>query len=264
MSLVKIKNLYFDYGGAKILFDINLTVGENERIVMFGSNGAGKSTLLKLLGGLHIVKEFKEFDVLGQRIPHDLCNGLAYLGNRWERSISFCGTSPYVADIKAGEMMKNWQEEYKERRDELVEILDIDLNWRMHTVSDGQRKKIQIMLGLLAPFKLVIIDEFLNDLDVVVRDRFFNYLVKECETRKASIIYATHIFDNLDKWMNKIIYINQGKCSTLMDLKEFNKSRNLFESVKDVLVKEKVSKEGVRKKADNSGYTSGRIKFQKL
>ena len=84
------------------------------------------------------------------------------------------------------------------------------------------------MLGLLSPFKLLIIDEFLNDLDVVVRDRFFNYLVKECETRKASIIYATHIFDNLDTLMNKIVYINQGKCNTLMDLEEFNKSRNLL------------------------------------
>ena len=80
--------------------------------------------------------------------------GLAYLGDRWERT-TLCGMSPYTGDIRAGDMMKKWQEEHIERRDELVKVLDIDLDWRMHTVSDGQRKKVQIMLGLLYPFQII-------------------------------------------------------------------------------------------------------------
>ena len=80
-----------------------------------------------------------------------------------------------------------------DRRDELVKILDIDLDWKMHQVSDGQRKRVQIMLGLLKPFKFLIIDEFLNELDVVIRDRFFKYLTKEC-SREMELSFMQLMF----------------------------------------------------------------------
>lgn len=41
-----------------------------------------------------------------------------------------------------------------DRRDKLIELLDIDLQWRMHKVSDGQRRRVQICLGLLHPYKV--------------------------------------------------------------------------------------------------------------
>lgn len=40
------------------------------------------------------------------------------------------------------------------RRDKLIEMLDIDLQWRMHKVSDGQRRRVQICMGLLHPYKV--------------------------------------------------------------------------------------------------------------
>lgn len=40
------------------------------------------------------------------------------------------------------------------RREKLVELLDIDLQWRMHKVSDGQRRRVQICMGLLHPFQV--------------------------------------------------------------------------------------------------------------
>lgn len=41
------------------------------------------------------------------------------------------------------------------RREKLIELLDIDLQWRMHKVSDGQRRRVQICMGLLHPFKVL-------------------------------------------------------------------------------------------------------------
>ena len=35
-----------------------------------------------------------------------------------------------------------------------VQVLDVDVNWRMHMVSDGQRRRVQICVGLLKPFKM--------------------------------------------------------------------------------------------------------------
>ena len=40
------------------------------------------------------------------------------------------------------------------RRDKLIKVLDIDVNWRMHQVSDGQRRRVQICVGLLRAFKV--------------------------------------------------------------------------------------------------------------
>ena len=50
------------------------------------------------------------------------------------------------ADIGVREMRKDVQEKWSSRRDELQELLDVDLNWRMHALSDGQRRRVQIML----------------------------------------------------------------------------------------------------------------------
>ena len=175
MELVTVKNLFFDYFDNEILHNVNLSIKENEIVLLIGANGAGKSTLLRVLSGFHLPKKCEDFKVLGTHSPQDQFKGLAYLGNKWQRNISFCGVSPYMADIRAGDMMKIWQNENIERRDELVKVLDINLDWKMHQVSDGQRKRVQIMLALLKPYKLLVIDEFLNELDVVIRDRFKKY-----------------------------------------------------------------------------------------
>mmetsp|Transcript_15036 Transcript_15036/g.32409 ORF Transcript_15036/g.32409 Transcript_15036/m.32409 type:complete len:230 (-) Transcript_15036:35-724(-) len=104
-------------------------------------------------------------------------------------------------------MFVKWQEEHVERRDELVKVLGIDLNWRMNECSDGQRKKVQIMIKLLKPFQVCIIDEFVADLDILSRGNFFDYMTRECEERGASVIYATHIFDLADSWASHIAFM---------------------------------------------------------
>ena len=40
-----------------------------------------------------------------------------------------------------------------ERRERLIDLLDIDLDWRLNKVSDGQRRRVQICMGLLKPYK---------------------------------------------------------------------------------------------------------------
>ena len=265
MNLIKVKKLNFEYFGTKILYDVNLEVNENDRLLLVGSNGAGKSTLLRVLSGMHLSRDNEIFNVLGKSTPQDQCDGLAYLGNRWVRNISFVGQFAYTADIRAGDMMKIWQNNNLERRNELVDVLEINLDWKMHQVSDGQRKKVQIMLALLKPFKLLIIDEFLNELDILIRDKLFNYINKELTLRKGALIYATHIFDNLEKWMDKVVYISNGKCENKIDMNEFNDKNNLYDSVKFKLLNDKnrcienINITDPNKFGPQYGYSSGRL-----
>jgi CCR4-NOT complex subunit CAF16 len=115
-----------------------------------------------------------------------------------------------VADIAVHKMMERLQQSYPERRDELVEMLGIDLNWRMHQLSDGQRRRVQIMLGLIRPFKILLLDEVTTSLDVCVRQDLLRWLVRESEDRNATILYATHIFDGLDEWPTHLHYLTDS------------------------------------------------------
>jgi len=48
---------------------------------------------------------------------------------------------------------------HKERRDCLLDLLDIDLDWHMHKISDGERRRVQLCFGLMAPWDILLLDE---------------------------------------------------------------------------------------------------------
>ncbi len=51
---------------------------------------------------------------------------------------------------------------YKERRDRLLDILDVDLDWHMHAISDGERRRVQLCFGLMMPWDVLLLDEVRN------------------------------------------------------------------------------------------------------
>jgi ABC-type uncharacterized transport system ATPase subunit len=48
---------------------------------------------------------------------------------------------------------------HKERRDRLLDILDVDLDWHMHAISDGERRRVQLCMGLMQPWEVLLLDE---------------------------------------------------------------------------------------------------------
>lgn len=214
--IVTIKNLNFAYdknNGKQNIIGLDCVIEPNSKVILVGANGAGKSTLLRILTGqIFMGIDSDEFDINGRKTANDQANGVAYLGGTWKRRrTGFEGMCPYTMDCAASEMMTKWQTDNIARRDELVRVLGINLDWRMHECSDGQRKKVRMMIKLLRPFQLCIIDEFAADLDIFSRSRFFDYLSKECEERGASVVYATHIFDQADSWATHIAFMQLNK-----------------------------------------------------
>lgn len=236
-NAIEVKNLTFsykssdsgtslarDYDNNVVLKSLNLTLATGSRCLLIGANGSGKSTLLRILSGRHLTKsmnaatgESQSVQVLGLNAFHDtrLNFHRAYLDCDWGmRNVSFVGNAvPLMADIAVRNMMEKLQASYPERRDELVEMLGIDLDWRMHQLSDGQRRRVQILLGLVRPFRILLLDEITTSLDVCVRQDLLRWLVKESDERGATIIYATHIFDGLDDWASHLFYLtDSGRC----------------------------------------------------
>jgi len=214
-AVIKINDLTFRYPNEyvnmpPVLQGVSINLERGTRCLLLGSNGAGKTTLLNIAGGKHM-HGINNVQVLGQPSFHNTHPGITLLTGNWSRAVSFAGTSvAYQADVTVRRMLETCGDYDKSRLLRLLEVLDVNLSWRMHMVSDGQRRRVQILMGLLKPFEVLLLDEVTVDLDVVSRSDLLQYLKEETETRGATILYATHIFDGLDHWATHLAHIQTG------------------------------------------------------
>lgn len=147
----------------------------------------------------------------------DGLEGVTYLGLEWV-------LNPIVrTDIDVPTLLASvGGNYYAERRDELVEILDIDLSWRMHAVSDGERRRVQLAMGLVRPWTILLLDEITVDLDLLSRSSFLGFLKRETESRACTIVYATHILDNLAQWPTHLVHMHMGRVKEWGSMERFD------------------------------------------
>jgi len=140
------------------------------------------------------------------------CSGqLAYLGTTWRRDVSFAGDVALQADVTAGKVIFGVEGACPKRRSELVRLLDVDLRQRLTTMSDGQRRRVQICMGLLKAYDVLLMDEITVDMDVLGRSELLSFFEKESARRRATVVYATHIFDGLERWVTHVAYMEDGR-----------------------------------------------------
>ncbi|KAK0519211.1 CCR4-NOT regulatory complex component [Tilletia horrida] len=197
-------NFAFDPNAPLTLLDCNLQLPRGSRCLLIGANGAGKSTLLRIMAGKRLASQ-ANIRVFGRDVFRDAPRGVTYLGTEW-------AMNPVVrSDIVVSHFLDSvGGYRHKERRDRLLDILDVDLDWRMHAISDGERRRVQLCMGLMEPWDLLLLDEVTVDLDVQVRADLLNFLAEETIQRKATIIYATHIFDGLQGFPTHVVHMRLG------------------------------------------------------
>lgn len=223
---VQVEDLSFNYGGPAIIDHLDLRLDAGNRCILVGANGAGKTTLLRILAGKRMIPG--TIKVLGKDAFLDAPTGITYLGTEW-------ANNPVVkSDLSVGYLLKSMgSERWPDRAELLLNVLDVDTNWRMHQISDGQRRRVQLVMGLLHPWELLLLDEVTVDLDVVARADFLNFLKVETEERGCTIVYATHIFDGLGDWATHIAHIADGKCLSMNDVKDFPEFDDIKKKHKD-------------------------------
>lgn len=190
---------------------MSLELPAGVRCIVVGRNGAGKSTLLHILAGKHLVPEHK-VRVLGRPAFHDtsLAADVQFLG----------GPFRFDVDIVVADILARTPGLDRARAERIVGILDIDVGWHMHRVSDGQRRRVQILLGLVRPCRLLLLDEVTTDLDLIARVDLLELLREETQERGATILYATHIFDALEDWATHVAYVRAGRLASLTRIED--------------------------------------------
>ncbi|QLQ79305.1 hypothetical protein HG537_0B06530 [Torulaspora globosa] len=219
---VEVEKLTYEFsnGSKPSLVDIDLQIPWSTRTLIVGANGAGKSTLLKVLSGKHLCRDGKilvngvnPFSPAATVNGDDECLLTTYLGTEW------CHMSVINRDIGVSELLESIGfAHFRDRGDLLCKILDVDLQWRMFRLSDGQKRRVQLVMGLLKPWKVLLLDEVTVDLDVIARSKLLQFLKWETQTRQCSVIYATHIFDGLADWPDQLLHLKAGRLVDLLDL----------------------------------------------
>lgn len=226
---IEVKNLSYAFNNNHLaLENIDLQVPWGTTALLVGSNGAGKSTLLKILAGKTLIKKgslrlggFDPFEFSSCGASHASSNinsYISYLGTEWANN------SVVIRDIPVKLLISSiGGEAYRERRDQLVRLMDLDPDWSMLSISDGERRRVQLVMGLLKPWKLLLLDEVTVDLDVNVRQNLLNFLKQECRERNCCVVYATHIFDGLGRdWCDRLIHLKEGKKIDDIDISKVN------------------------------------------
>lgn len=227
---INVSNLTYTFPNTSqpALTNISLSLPTSSRTLLIGANGAGKSTLLRLLSGKRLAPG-KTITINGLDPFTANLTGITYLGVEWV-------LNPIVrTDIDVPSLLSSiGGDAYPERRDELVKILDIDLRWRMHAVSDGERRRVQLAMGLIRPWDVLLLDEITVDLDLLSRKNFLDWLRSETERRACTVVYATHILDNLVGWPTYVVHMHLGRVKEAGEMKDYlEEARKVKDRVDD-------------------------------
>ncbi|PIL37530.1 ATP-binding cassette transporter [Ganoderma sinense ZZ0214-1] len=193
-------------GDSPSLSGVNIRLPKGSRTILVGANGAGKSTLLQILAGKRLISSpGTEVRIKGRDVFRQTPDGITFLGTEW-------AMNPVVrGDIVVSDFLNSvGGYRHKERRDRLLDILDVDLDWHMHQISDGERRRVQLVMGLMGDWDVLLLDEVTVDLDVLVRDDLLTFLKEDSENRGATILYATHIFDGLNNFPTHVAHMHLG------------------------------------------------------
>ena len=212
MSVIEVNGLRFSYRGAPrpVLDGVDLKIERGRRVLLLGANGAGKTTLMRVLAGKHMV-DHETVRVLGSSAFHDpdLSSKIEMLGGRF----------PFEVDLRVAEILDRQVGIDASRLGRLIDVLGVDREWHMHAVSDGQRRRVQLLLGLMRPREILLLDEITTDLDLIASADLLEFLREE-STRGTTIVYATHIFDTLDTWATDVVFMAAGRVAFARPLPE--------------------------------------------
>lgn len=193
------------------------------RCLVTGGNGAGKSTMLSIIAGHHKVdpdsvavfglRAFEDFRKLGQ-------NAVKLLSQEWRQTLRCVGvggnlTFDNLIQSLLGSLSEDGplRSEVAARLEHLQTVMQVDPTWACNQVSDGQLRRMQLVMKLAVPCKMVLLDEASVDLDILGRDALLQFLREESEGRGVTVLYCTHILDGLDGWASHHVHLYKGKVS---------------------------------------------------
>ncbi|TGG92895.1 ATP-binding cassette domain-containing protein [Natronospirillum operosum] len=191
---------------------LSLQVEEGELVAFLGPNGAGKSTSVRMLTTLLPITSGSAtvggFDVA--RDPVGVRRTIGYVGQG-------TGSGPYhrVRDelVTQGRAYRMGDAEARRRADELLGVLELEglADRNCATLSGGQKRRLDIALGLMHTPKILFLDEPSTGLDPHSRANLWEHVIKLRRQTGMTIFLTTHYLDEADTMAERVMIMDHGK-----------------------------------------------------
>lgn len=224
-------------GRKMLLDDVSFQVREDERWVILGPNGAGKTTLLQIaaarlfptVGSAEVLDEtLGRVDVFELRPRIGLCsNAVANTMPAHETALNVVVTAAYGVSGR-------WREEY-ERLDER-RAFDLLNAWGVGTVfdrpfatlSEGERKRVQIARSLMTDPELLLLDEPGAGLDLAGRESLVSSISELAQWEGApATVLVTHHLEEIPPGFTHVLLLRDGKVVEAGPIEQTLTSENL-------------------------------------
>ena len=203
---IVIRDLRKTYGKVEAVRGISLDIEQGEVFALLGPNGAGKSTTVEILEG-HRLRSSGEVSVLGV----DSAKG----DRRWRSRIGIVTQSSYeTLDLTVAELVAHFARFYPRPRDPDEVVASVGLTekagTRMRALSGGQRRRLDVALGIVGHPELLFLDEPTTGFDPEARRRFWD-LIKDLSREGTTILLTTHYLDEAEQLADRVGVIALGR-----------------------------------------------------
>lgn len=226
-----------EYETIQALADVSFTIGDGEMVGYIGPNGAGKSSTIKILSGILTPDSGTCF--VDGRVPwKDRMRHVREIGVVFGQRSQLWWDVPVIDSF---ELLKDIYSipdpVYRNNMEELTERLALSeiIRTPARQLSLGQRMRCEIAASLLHSPRTLFLDEPTIGLDAVSKLAVRDFILKQNELHKTTVILTTHDMQDIEALTKRIILIGKGRIlmdGTLADIKKGD--RNIDETVAEL------------------------------
>ena len=190
---------------------VDLDVAEGEVVGFLGPNGAGKTTTLRMLTTL-LRPTAGSATVAGHDVLTESVQVRRRIGYVSQVGSTYSGA--YAGDevVDHGMLYGMSHGDAVRRGQELFEQLDLEGLWKRkpRAMSGGQKRRLDIVMGLIHDPRLVFLDEPTTGLDPQARANLWEHIADLRRKRGATVFLTTHYLDEADALSDRIVIIDRG------------------------------------------------------
>ena len=208
-SVINVRGLEKSYGSNKAVAGIDLKIEAGEIFALLGPNGAGKTSTVEILEGFRS-RDSGQVSVLG---VDPAVKGEA--ARIWRNRIGIVLQSTNDAgDLSVFETVSHFSKYYANPRnvEEVIEAVGLSDKSAalIRTLSGGQRRRLDVALGIIGSPELLFLDEPTTGFDPKAR-RAFWALIEDLQKSGTTILLTTHYLDEAEALADRVAVINHGK-----------------------------------------------------